>query len=81
MLMSTRVRENMEQKYEEDIKLLQEEIETCEAEQEECLRALTREHKDTLQNVLWVEKTVWAALSITPDPLHPALLNITTEGF
>lgn len=51
----------MEEKYEEEIKLLEEEIETCEVEQEECLRALMREHKETLQNVLWVDKSMFRA--------------------
>ncbi|MCI4390251.1 hypothetical protein PGIGA_G00120370 [Pangasianodon gigas] len=42
----------MEQDYEEEIKLLQQEIEMCEAEQEECLRAISRQHRETLQNIL-----------------------------
>ncbi|XP_060767012.1 centromere protein P isoform X2 [Neoarius graeffei] len=42
----------MEQKYEEEIKLLQQEIETYEAEQEECLQAISRQHGETLQNIL-----------------------------
>lgn len=50
--MSTRIRKNMEQKYEEEIKLLQQEIETYEAEQEECLQAISRQHGGTLQNIL-----------------------------
>ncbi|XP_058229802.1 centromere protein P [Hemibagrus wyckioides] len=44
--------ENMEQKYEEEIKRLQQEIETCEAEQDEYLRAISRQHGETLQNIL-----------------------------
>ncbi|XP_047666599.1 centromere protein P [Tachysurus fulvidraco] len=44
--------ENMEQKYEEEIQLLQQEIETCEAEQKECLRAISRQHGETVQNIL-----------------------------
>lgn len=50
--MSTRAMENMEQKYEEEIKRLQQEIETCEAEQDEYLRAISRQHGETLQNIL-----------------------------
>lgn len=50
--MSTRIMENMEQKYEEEIKQLQEEIERCEAEREECLRAIPRQHEENLQNML-----------------------------
>ncbi|KAF5908777.1 centromere protein P, partial [Clarias magur] len=42
----------MEEKYEEEIKLLQQDIETWEAEREECLRAVSRQHKETLKNIL-----------------------------
>lgn len=56
VLMSTRRKETMEQKYEEEIKLLQQEIERCEAEREECLRAISRQHRETLHDILWVAK-------------------------
>lgn len=53
-VMSTILKVNMEEKYEEEIKLLQLDIETWEAEREECLRAVSRQHTETLRNILWV---------------------------
>ncbi|TSM44102.1 Centromere protein P [Bagarius yarrelli] len=50
--MSIGTMENMEQKYEEEIKLLQQEIEMFEGEMEECLRDISRQHGETLRNIL-----------------------------
>ncbi|KAK1799737.1 hypothetical protein P4O66_006279 [Electrophorus voltai] len=42
----------MEQSYEEEIKLLQQEIEMYEAEQENCMRSISTEHGDVVQSIL-----------------------------
>ncbi|KAI5093437.1 centromere protein P [Silurus meridionalis] len=43
----------LEQQYEEEIKLLQQETVACEIERDECLRAIFRQHGgETLQNIL-----------------------------
>ncbi len=48
----------MEQKHEEEIQMLQQEIEMLEAEQEETLRGIFMEHGDRLQRELLVWTTV-----------------------
>lgn len=48
----------MEQKYEEEIQMLQQEIEMLEAEQEETLRSIFIEHGDRLQRELLVWTTI-----------------------
>lgn len=48
----------MEQKYEEEIQMLQQEIEMLEAEQEETLRSISIEHGDRLQRELLVWTTI-----------------------
>lgn len=56
-LFLSRLRKIMEQKYEEEIQMLQQEIEMLEAEQEETLRAIFIEHGDRLQRELLVWTT------------------------
>lgn len=44
--------ETMEQKLNEELKLLQQEIQNYEAEQDDCVRAISLQHGEALQNVL-----------------------------
>ncbi|KAK3536512.1 hypothetical protein QTP86_013839 [Hemibagrus guttatus] len=68
--------ENMEQKYEEEIKLLQQEIEACEAEQEEYLRAISRQHGETLQNIL---KTISSRKDREDGVINKEVSKLMTE--
>ncbi|XP_046731735.1 centromere protein P isoform X1 [Silurus meridionalis] len=52
-VVSPRTMDILEQQYEEEIKLLQQETVACEIERDECLRAIFRQHGgETLQNIL-----------------------------
>ncbi|XP_017305657.1 centromere protein P [Ictalurus punctatus] len=66
----------MEEKYEEEIQRLQQEIETCEAEREECLRAISSQHGETLQRIL---KTISVQKDREDGVINQAVSKLMTE--